>query len=149
MPSSTTATVANAGPSVLPTDSFTASGLDDRTSWGVSICTTWVSSSGVTRVEPTPNARSGMNASLDSRCGSLTTNALTYTLGANAASLKLHVASPAAMSFHSDVTILSVSTVHRTFPRYGDRMCTVVSSPTLISLASTTFSWVGLAGRGV
>jgi hypothetical protein len=76
MPSSTTATVANAGPSVLPTSSVIDSGLDDRTSLGAPSWTVCVNSLAVTRAEPMPNARSGMNASFDSRCGSLTTNAL-------------------------------------------------------------------------
>jgi hypothetical protein len=70
-------------------------------------------------------------------------------LGANLPSVKLHVASPAAMSFHSELTTWSVSTVHSTLPRYGDRTLTVAASPTLISLGSLTASWVGFAGRGV
>src|SRR6185436_15347014 len=112
-------------------------------------CTLWLNSVAATRVEPTPNARSGRNASLDSRCGSLTTNAVTDTFGANAASVKLHCASPAAMSFHSDATTRSVSTVHSTLPRYGERRLTVAASPTLISAGSFSASFVGLAGRGV
>ena len=57
--------------------SFTLSGLDERISCGASSLSSCVNSTGATRADEMPNARSGRNASFDSRCGSLTRNALT------------------------------------------------------------------------
>src|SRR5689334_24210271 len=65
--------------SIFPIDSVTVSVLDDRTSLGASSCTACVYSVAATRAEPMPNARSGMNASFDSRCGSLTRRSEEHT----------------------------------------------------------------------
>jgi hypothetical protein len=69
--------------------------------------------------------------------------------GANLSTVNVQVASLLVASFHSAVTTLLVSTVHRSLPLYGVFTFTVTGLPTSMSFARSILSWVGRAGRGV